>query len=508
MSKLTESVREDLRWTKTWNGADALATTSSFCLDFFGSAGALRGSNKTDIVLMFKRAWNEDPLTALKLLFYTRDIREGYGEKDTFKIILKELANEFPEIIIKNMWAVMEFGCAKDLYCLIGTKCENAMWVYMRYQFEKDYEAMQEGKAVSLLAKWIATPDANSNKTAELGKLTRNKFGYTAAQNREYVKKLRELRAYINIPERLMASNKWSEIDYSKLPSQTMRKFRKAFLEHDADRFNAYLDSLNKGETKMNTATLNPVEIVDDLFGSNCGWRLSLRAGIDWKSTQAMWDNLKDNMEGNALVLMDESSSMYSGCGSVRPISAAYALATYISERNKGDWKDLFIRYSSNPHWVNLAPYKTLKDKLTYMTQNCDCSSTNLEKAFDLVLAKAIKCHASAEDMPKAIIVVSDMQVNMLRGTSCDMNGNAKMTFTDVMRRKYANNGYELPQVIYWNVNAQSPVFHATKQDGGISLVSGFSSNILKQIFASIGSTPYDLMMDVVNSKRYANITL
>ena len=104
--------------------------------------------------------------------------------------------------------------------------------------------------------------------------------------------------------------------------------------------------------------------------------------------------------------------------------------------------------------------------------------------------------------MPDAIVIVSDMQINCVEGVDRDNN----MTFYDVMKQRYELAGYELPQVVFWNVNASNATFHAAKSTRGVSMVSGFSVNVFKQVMENIGTTPYELMMAVVNDPRYAEI--
>lgn len=130
-------------------------------------------------------------------------------------------------------------------------------------------------------------------------------------------------------------------------------------------------------------------------------------------------------------------------------------------------------------------------------------NSTNLEKAFDKLLETCIKGGVSQEEMPKAILVVSDMQINAA-SSACD--GDGHINFFESMSKKYERAGYKMPQLVFWNVNAKRATFHASKNDAGASLVSGFSVNVFKQVIKSIGSTPYELMMNILESERYKDI--
>ena len=166
-------------FTRTENGAVALNTTGDARLDFFGTAGSLRGADKERITRLFSEAYKEDPLFATKIAFYARDVRGGLGERQTFRTLLEFMAKYHPEALRPNLDLIGVYGRYDDLYCLIGTPMENEMWAAMKRQFEEDRQNLQAGNAISLLAKWIKTADASSANTRRLGILTAQKLGYT-----------------------------------------------------------------------------------------------------------------------------------------------------------------------------------------------------------------------------------------------------------------------------------------------------------------------------------------
>lgn len=494
MGALRDAVHNEAKWTETWNGCDTLATTDSACLDMFGRAGAMRAASVADKEVLFSRAFAEDKDIAVKLLFYTRDIRGGYGEKDTFKTMIRRLAEINPESVEKNLWAILEFGCAKDLYSLIGTPVEDAMWAFMKNQFELDLTNMAEGKSVSLLAKWIATPDSKVDATKELGKMTAKKLGYSFKTMKEYKQKLRALRKYLDLPEAKMCAGKWDEIEYSKCASRFLFKNRKALAKNDAERWAEFNKKVESGEEKMNMGAVTPCDIIYEVRHNYT------------RDLETMWKSLPDVCKGNAMIMCDTSGSMTSSyrCKSkLEPIDVAFGLAMYFAQRNKGDLKDMMMNFSDRPMFIELNA-ATLKDNYNIaMRAPVNYSSTNLEAAFNLLLNTCIKGNVTQEDMPQAIVIVSDMQINCVNGVDRDNN----MTFYDVMKKRYNEAGYEMPQVVFWNVNAENATFHASKSARGVSMVSGFSPNVFKQVMENIGTTPYELMMAVVNSERYSGIS-
>jgi hypothetical protein len=486
-------IDEETKWTETWNGAAALRKSGSKCVDFFGRAGAMRQAETIEKLNLFDEAWNEDADIALKLLFYARDVRGGYGERDTFNEIFAHLADLHPDTVEKNLWAVLEFGRAKDLYSLIGTRAEDAMWQFMKQQFELDIDNYDAGKSISLLAKWIATPDSKSENTKNLGKLTAKKLGYSYKTMSLYKKKLRALRKYLDLPEAKMCAGKWDEIEYSKCASKFMLTHRAAFKRHDADRYEEYIKSVEKGEANMNMGTTTPCDIMEKVMTGNYT-----------NDLEAMWKSLPDMNNGNALVVCDTSGSMgWSNCGAgLKPIVVAVALTIYLAERNKGDLKNKFMTFSDSPSFVEIEG-NTLKQKAESVKRGDWMNSTNLEAAFELVLDKAVEYKLAADEMPEAIVVISDMQINCVSGV-----GDSRVLFYDEMSRRFEEKGYKIPAVIFWNVNARNATFHATHDSKGVSMVSGYSPNVFKQVLENIGTTPYELMMAVVSSERYKDIAV
>lgn len=489
---LREAIKEEMKWTSTENGAVALNTTGSKRLDFFAQSGSMRNLDIVEKCNIFDAAFSEDERDALVLLFHTRNIRGGYGERDTFTQILAHLANLNPEIVEKNLWAVLEFGRAKDLYCLVGTKAEDAMWKFMFDQFELDLYNMEQNKGVSLLAKWIATPDSKSQNTKSLGILTAKKLGYSFKRMSEYKKKLRALRAYLDLPEAKMCTGRWDEIEYAKCASKFLLKNRNAFVKHDNERYQAYIESVNKGEAKMNMGTVNPCDIFQKVYN-----------GDERDDLNTMWNNLPSICPKNALVMADTSGSMWwkeNMSNGMYPGAVAWSLALYFAQKNQGCLKNLFMTFDSEPRFVELVG-RTLRQHLDTFRKNAHYGNTNLEAAFELLLATAKNGNLSNKDMPEAIIVISDMQINCVNGLD-----HGRMTFYDIMAKRYEKAGYKMPQVIFWNVAVRNPVFHASQESKGVNLVSGYSINIMRDVLDSIGTTPYELMRKVIDSPIYQDI--
>ena len=486
-------LRKEARFTRTENNAVALCTTGDACLDLFGTMGALREAEDARIEGLFADAYKEDALFATKLAFYGRDVRGGLGERRTFRVLLRYMAQYHPEALRANLDLVGVYGRYDDLYELTGTQLEDEMWAAMKLQFEEDRRNMAEGHAISLLAKWIKTADASSEKTRRLGILTAQKLGYSVY---EFKRIVRQMRKHIGIVESLMSAGRWDEISYSAVPSRAMMIYRKAFLRHDEDRFRTFIDRAVCGEEKINSATLFPYDIVEKYLSFS--WNI-VNAQIpaeESKVLEAQWRALPEYVEEgtNALVMADVSGSMMG-----RPMATSIGLALYFAEHNRGDYHNLFMTFSGDPEIVTVKG-DTLQQKLASIAKAKWGMNTDLYAAFRKILDLARQNHTPKADMVKTIIVISDMEI--------DQCGDRNWSFYDMMRAKYRMAGYEMPNVIFWNVNSRHDVFHADSTRKGVQLCSGQSAAVFKQMLSCIGMTPLEAMKQVINCERYEAIRI
>ncbi len=484
-----EAARMNAAFTRTENGAVALNTTGVATLDFFAQAGALRTADQARITRLFSEAWNEDPLFATKIAFYARDVRGGLGERQTFRTLLQFMAKYHPEALRPNLDLIGVYGRYDDMYCLISTPLEADMWAAMKKQFEEDRRNLQDGKAISLLAKWIKTADASSAATRILGILTAQELGYSVY---EFKRLVRAMRKHIGIVEALMSAGRWDEISYPEVPSRAMMIYRKSFARHDAQRYGDFIQKAVRGETSVHAAALFPYDIVEKVMHIN--WtHLKI---VEDAALEAQWRQLPDYVETgtNALVIADTSGSM---CG--RPMATSVGLAVYFAERNTGPYKNMFMSFSGSSR-IQILKGETLAQKIRSINMNDWQGNTNLQAAFDHVLDIAVRNHVAPEGMPKSLIVISDMEI--------DYCGDKNWTFYEKMSRNFNDHGYTIPNVIFWNVASRHDIFHADSKRVGVQLVSGQSAAVFRQVMQCVGMTPVEAMEKIIGSERYAPITV
>ena len=479
-------LKQEANKTVTENGAATHITTESDCLDLFATIGALRRESDSEIVTRFIRAYSENKDIAMKLLFFARDIRGGLGERRVFKVILNWLANNEPATVRKNLEYVAEYGRFDDLLCLMGTACEKDMLDVLKAQLEADNSAMANGGEVSLLAKWLPSVNASCSETVLYAKKIAKYFGLNDAS---YRKALVALRAHIRIIENNLREKDYS-FDYAKQPSKAMYKYRKAFIRNDGERYSRFLEKVTTGEAKLHASTLMPYEIITPFFRRNVSDEESKAINTTWISQENFGDT------ENALAVIDGSGSMYGGADPM-PATVALSLGIYFAERNKGAFKNHFITFSENPQLVEIKGEDIL-DKVRYCHGFNEVANTNIQKVFELILEAAKKNSVPRDELPKKLYIISDMEFDY-----CAKD--ASLTNFEYAKKLFAESGYTLPEIVFWNVasrNRQQPV---TKNEQGVALVSGCTPRLFSMV-ASGTMNPYAFMLEVVESERYAKI--
>lgn len=460
----------------TDKGAVAYCTTYSKTLDFFGSISELRYANDDDIIDKFMDAFNEDPKTAVKMLFWVRDVRGGAGERKAFRVISKHLMKNSPEVLVQNLHLIPFYGRWDDL-----VELQDFVEAYniIRNQISLDMTSDNP----SLLGKWLPSITTSSYKTVGNAISLSKKLGYTLKQYRKMTTSLRDK---IKIVERALSEKDYASIDYSKLPSKASAKYRAAFYRNDEERYSEFLESLANGKSKVNSSTLYPHEIVDMVLKGDTKM---------FPLYQGMWDNLPDYTNGksdNSLCVVDTSGSM-TGI----PIKVAVALGMYFSERNKGIFKDTIITFSNNPELVTLTK-KTLHERIDEVFDTDWGGTTNLAATFDLILSAATKHNLPKEEMIEKLYIFSDMQFDSIGGRNVNQN-----TILQQTKEKWALAGYDLPKIVFWNLEEAESSFPFNTTEENVQLVSGFSPSIFKHLMNDQFLSPIDFMKSVVWSERY-----
>lgn len=501
MSNFMTAVKNEMdnRTSITENGAVGWATTGKKLLDLNFAVASLRKASEQEIINKFIDAYYENPMLAMKWLFYLRDVTQGLGERRSFRVIMNYLAEQHTDIAMAVLELISKYGRWDDLLELIdcnNTTVINKVLDIIKTQLKTDLRNLKENKSASLLAKWLYSENASSKDTKRRAIIIRQYLGFTPKQYRQT---LSALRKYLDVVECKMSAKEWENIDYSAVPSKANIKYSNAFMRNDEDRRRAYLESVKKGETKINASVLFPHDVVHKYSISGYWYRVSYYD----EALEQMWKSLKDigNIE-NTIVVADGSGSMTTRVdnnSSVTALEVANALAIYCGERCSGEFKDKYITFSSRPQLVDFSNASSLHNKLEIAYKHNEISNTNIEAVFDLILKTAINNHMTQNEIPQNVLIVSDMEFD-----SCarGYDGYVNSTLFDTIANRYAQYSYKLPRLIFWNLTSRTGTIPVKQKDMGVALVSGFSANIMKLVLNG-ELDPYKALVKELDSDRY-----
>lgn len=464
--------------SRTENGAATFSTSLDPLVDMFFKMGASRGQ-VPQALGMFKSALDANRSLAIRLMLWGRDCRGGCGERELFRNMVINLSEDEQMSLIDK---IVEVGRWDDLIPMFEMGSPDLQEAIA----EKWLEAIVERKD-GLAAKWAP-------RKGQVAVMLRFYWDMTPKQ---YRKTLVEA---TKVVESQMCAKDWDNINFAHVPSVAAARYNKAFFKNAADAYKAYKESLVKGETKINASVVFPHDIIR-----------TLRSGghVDKDVVNEQWKALPDflgDKAGDILVLSDVSGSMdIPVSGIIRAMDISIALGLYISERQKGPYKDLVMSFDSTPRFIHVTG-NGIAERSRNLEKSPWGGSTNLQAAFNLILDVARKNNVPQEDMPKTLLILSDMEFDQATG---QRYGGASTNF-QVMQDKFKKAGYELPKVVFWNLNSRTENVPVRYNEDGVALVSGFSPAIMKSILAAEDFTPQKIMLDTIMNKRYdvPNITI
>lgn len=500
--------------THTENGALSHASSGDGRLNYFSKV--LRGTETEQVVEYLTEAWTESPLDTLRLVAQKRDCRGGAGEKKVFYESMQWCVTKHPEVAAMFLPLIPAYGTWKDGYlCFCDTPMED-MWlkhvakqikddlVVLNLEDDVDDESKGEkkSKSISLCAKWVPSEGSSIDRKfngvyERLARVMELQPGNRGLKQLR-VDYLSPLREFLNIVERLMCGGKWSSITYEHVPSVAMNRLRKAFAKKDTQRFKEYLNQVSSGKKKINSGQLFPHQMVKPyIHGEPFDQVIEEQWKAYVKQTQAL------GQLDQAVVISDVSGSMSSGGPGKTdrdlPLQVSIALGLLVSTISKGAFNGSVITFHQHPTFHKIDTKASLEDQVNSLKSAPWGGNTNFQAVFDLILTTATNHNLKQEDMPKTLIVVSDMQFDQAGGENFFTN-------FEVIKAKYRKFGYTMPKIVFWNVAGSTADFPVTKDEFGVAMVAGFSPSILKYITAGTITSPYELMRDVIDSERYAQV--
>ena len=463
------------------------------------------------VVKRFRKAFYEDKLLATKWLFFAGDVRGGMGERRLFRLCMNFLAETEPELAKALLPLIAEYTRWDNLVALIDTGLSDEIARLIKAQLDADIQSKANGKPISLLAKWLPSVNATSERTRALAKSVTAKLGMTAKQYRQTVS---ELRKYLSVVEVTISAKNWSEVKYENVPSKANLLYKQAFLRNDANRRNEYLEALKSGGAKIHADVLFPHDVVHKYCSSvDSGFYYGYRNLDPYDETvEQLWKALPNYVQGDGstLCVADGSGSMLTNVGGGSCVSAlevANALAIYFAERCEGRFKDTYITFSENPQIVSLKRCKSLHGKLNKALAYNEVANTNIEAVFDLILTTAVKHKMPQENLPRNILILSDMEFddcavcNDYEETGDKLFKKGNRLFEEISAR-YQAHGYMLPRLIFWNICSRTLTVPLKYNKQGVVLVSGFSPTVLNMVLSG-ELNPYKCLVEQLSLPRY-----
>jgi hypothetical protein len=466
---------------RTENGMKARQSTANALTDLFFKIGAMRGQN---VIPAWTAAYVQDKELATRVALWARDVRGGAGERKLFRDILVDLAAHDYHRAVALGRKVPELGRWDDLLVLVGTPLE-------LFAFQTIREALEDGNG--LCAKWMP-------RQGEVAVNLRKHLGWTP---KFYRKRLVEL---TKVVETQMCAKDWDNINFNHVPSVASARYKKAFSRH-TEKYKEWTAALVSTDpevaktVKVNAGAVYPYDVLKGV--SPYGYSEFSTSNL--QHIQAQWDALPNFVgDANILPLVDVSGSMTSSAGGynaklksnsgVTCLDVAVSLGLYLADKNKGKFKDTFLTFSSSPQLLHLKG--NILDKVKQMVTSKWEMSTNLHLAFHKILDVAVSGKVSQSEMPEVLLILSDMQFDQ-----CTRYDDSAM---EMIARKYTEAGYDVPNIVFWNLNAADnvPVKYDTR---GAALVSGFSPSIVKAVLQAEMDdfTPEAIMMQTIMNPRY-----
>lgn len=508
--------------TTTENGAPSYETTGDARLDLFGKIS--RDTPYDVLTKMLDASWGIDKLDTLRLIFYIRDCRGGSGERQQFFRALKWLQSKSEKSLKVNMKHIPFYGRYKDLLEIAATHVNininvEAYRILARQLFlDESLIGTPRSREITLAGKYAPSEHGHYDKRCNA---VMSICTFLRCDKKTYRKKyLVPLRKAANVVERQMTDNPedWHTIDFSKVPAVALKKYKKAWMRHEAGRYSNWLEAVNDGKVKMNVLRLMPHQIVEPYF-----LKTSIRSIFD-STVEAQWTSFvnqtrtklsKTGTTGSALKVVsviDTSGSMFTS-GKPAAITVALSLGLLLAELTEGPFANKFITFSESPTVENVKG-DTLLEKLENMSSATWGANTNIEAVFDLILDETMSVSGGGVD---TVFVFSDMQwdaaqsINTVSSLKSEPDSRRSLETASQWQRldeKFAAKSLKRPRFVFWNVTGRTLDFPIPSEAENASYISGFSADILKAILENRNLSPVDLMLSVIRSERYSRITL
>ncbi len=535
--------------------------------------------------------------TLIVMTFQLRNCRGGKGEKQMSMWLFMELYTRFPKTIVALLPLFPKYGYWKDMSLFIA-ECHGVpqykqlledIYTLMIKQLNEDLTALQNSKRnkgskpkLSLLAKFIPKEGRALDKKCKTAKVLAEKLFPTQfttdfkSAMRLYRQTISELNKAIDTTEVLMSEGRWDEVNFVLVASRCLNKHRRAFLNlkggkkckqeeprsTEAKRIQCrenlleHMEKAKKGEVKFKGKQMFIHEIINKMLTGT-----SIINLVEEEKTllQLQWNTHREAIHQKLVELGIDADQVVPLCdvsGSMggTPVEAAVALSIMISELAGPEYGNRFLSFSETPRWVEFKQEWSLWQKVKAAVESEWGMTTDFLAAHDLILDIAIKHKLKPEQVPKAMMVFSDMQFNSA-ASSCGTNNYPVLskyseerilnsirqprassswcysshtlktqnfqTHHQILTNAYYNAGikacgkpYTVPHMIYWNLRGDTVGFPVQADTPNTQMLSGFSAEMIPLVLENRISdykekpapTPWDLFVKTMDDSQYDDV--
>lgn len=493
-------------------GSDVYDSTGDARVDL--SVRLVRGAEEEDLAARIRAVADLDLVDAFVMAFHSRNVRGGKGERDIFQALYTGLLAAHPALALDLLDLVPHYGSWRDLFdMLLSDSVRDRIFEIVRTQLKVDQEAAA-GSSISLLAKWM--PREGSAKDALAKRLAAHLFPEAVAvgsARKQYRQLIAGLNRRLDTVETHMCAGDWATIKPAGVPGRAGKLYARAFLNlkgssgdevrcpADADRvacaehFKEHFAKAAKGEATVHgSKTVFPHEVVKKA-------RFSELSVAEKDQLTAVWSSMLGDLMaggglGDGILMSDFSGSMQSsGAQGDTPYWVSMALGILGSAACSPAFRGRLMTFDSTPTWHTFPSSDLFECLATINHSVSQGTSTDFQAAMDLVLKdlKAARCKPGQE--PKFLLVLTDMNWDQ----ACASNGISEFTgntyrhhfktktwttHLEMIRESFRRAGEDMhgpggaltpPQIVIWNLAANPTDMHATANEPGVSLLSGWS---------------------------------
>lgn len=485
MSKAFKYLREELYKISNIDFDDDINYVDNI-IEFFKNINYLRLASEEEILTYFKSIFYADKNLGLKLLIFTRDKKNGLGERRIFRTILKYLGENESNILINNLNLISIYGRWDDYYSLFETPLENSVINIFKNQIKRDLSSNYP----STLGKWLKSENASSINTKALARKTRLLLGYSS---KEYRNLLTDLRKKLNLIENNIRISNYRNINYRNLSPSVLIRYRKAFLRNDIEN---YINNTNINKIKI-------LENIDKIFyiynKENIKYFIENNNIGNFKKIYIK-ENL-NNLINNEIITTIQSNGNFEdtfiingiekkeGDRNYKDIKVLIKLLLLYKKINLNAFKNYYMYFNKIPKFKKIN-----EENIIFEIENLFLNYTNdnidLNNGLDLLLFTLIKRNIKHNLIPKSVLFIynSANQISPIK--------------TKEILEKWLKAGYEMPKIKIWNLNNFNKDFYI-ENSNGYTNIYGYNKNMWKFLIEGKEINHYKILLEKFKDINY-----